>query len=259
MGKFNLKDSTGMDPASSGPAKPKGRDRKAKAGGMGSEKRVKTLSKVTAAACCVAVLAVGVGVWSQMTAAAKMSVLNEQTTGVLVASRDISTGETVDQSAFHETSVPTSLVVSGALADASGLAGEVALTPIPKGMQLSESFFAGGVNNSSLANVLASGKVAVSLSVDAEKGLSGLLRQGDTVEVLSFEDTTEGTSEPVVVCNRATVVALDALLDEPSDAYTSVTLAVSDAEAADIRAAQVESSISLILVASADSVLKGGN
>lgn len=259
MGMFNLKDPAGADPASPRPAKPKGRERKGKAGGMGPERRVKTLSKVTAAACFVAILAVGTGAWSQMTAAAKMGVLDEQTMGVLVASRDISMGEAVDQSAFHEASVPTSLVVSGALADASELSGDVALTDIPKGTQLSENFFSGGANTSSLANALASGKVAVSLSVDAEKGLSGLLRQGDAVEVLSFEDTTEGTSEPVVVCNRATVVALDALLDKPSDAYTSVTLAVNDVEAADIRAAQAESSISLVLVAAADSVLNGGN
>lgn len=223
-------------------------------GAPSSERRVKTLSKITAAACALAILAIGIGIYSQLSVASKASVLSEKTTTVLVSSRDIKAGEAADAAMFETANVPTSLVTSESLESANDLVGKVAITSIPKGAQIASSFFAGKGNASSLANALPSGKTAISVAVDAEKGMAGLLRQGDYVQVLSFVSATDGTSQPQEIAQKAEVLALDSQLIENSNAYTTITLSVTQAEAKDIRAAQEEGSLNFVLYSSAESV-----
>lgn len=217
-----------------------------------SERRIKTLSKITAAACACAIIAVGVGFYSQFNASSRIAVLNEETVDVLVASRDVGIGEKADASMFSIASVPKSLVTSGSLSDSTELIGNVALFTIPSGTQVAASFFAGAGNASSLANALSRGKTAVSVSVDVEDGMSGLIRQGDVVQVLSFVGTSSDGYQSEIIAPKATVIALDSQLDTYSNAYTSITLEVSPDESSAIRAAQENGTVSFVLYSSAD-------
>lgn len=226
---------------------------RAKTGRADSEKRVKTLSKITAVACVLAIFAVGIGVYSQLNASAKASVLNEETTTVLISVRDINAGELADAAMFVTASVPKSLVISAPLYSSNDILGKVALTSIPKGTQVSTSLFAGTGNTSSLANALPGGNLAISVAVDAEKGFAGLLHQGDTVQVLSFIDASDGSAQSEVIAKKAEVIALDNQLVENTNAYTTITLSVTQSEARDIRSAQESGSLNFVLYSSADS------
>ena len=103
-------------------------------------------------------------------------------------------------------------------------------------------------NASSLANALEPGLQAISVAVDAESGLAGLIRQGDHVDVLA-----EGN----LVVENAAVLAVDSSLYEALHEYATVTLQVAPEDALALQAVQEQASVRLVMRAAADNVQEG--
>ena len=86
------------------------------------------------------------------------------------------------------------------------------------------------------------------MAVDAESGMSGMLRSGDRVRVLAKDDSALGGSLEQVAAS-ATVAALDSSLSGSEGGYSTVTLQVTPSEAEAIRAA---SKVTLTLPSAAE-------
>jgi Flp pilus assembly protein CpaB len=106
---------------------------------------------------------------------------------VLVAKSLIQKGTPGDlvgtKSLFQTTNVPRGQVKVGALADPSALRGQVALTDIFPGQQLTVASF-GAVRAGAVASQLSAFQRAVAIPVDATHGLIGAVQPGDHVDVL---------------------------------------------------------------------------
>jgi Flp pilus assembly protein CpaB len=84
---------------------------------------------------------------------------------------------------FQATTVPKSQVKEGALSDPSALRGEVALTDIYPGEELTVGSF-GPLRAGAVASQLSGFERAVSIPVDATHGMIGQAQPGDHVDVL---------------------------------------------------------------------------
>ena len=114
--------------------------------------------------------------------------------------------------------------------------------------QLCSSSVAYSGNASKLSASIEPGYEAVSVAVDAESGISGMLRTGDRVRVLAKDDSALGAALSEV-CASARVAALDSSLSNSEGGYSTVTLEVSPDEAEAIRAA---SKVTLTLPSAAE-------
>ena len=107
-------------------------------------------------------------------------------TPVFVASQFIPRGTPVSVIAagqlMSRTTVPSSHVVAGAIADPSVVKGEVAAADIYPGQQLTATDFAAG--SISLASQLTGISRAIAIPVDSVHGLVGYVQTGDHVDLL---------------------------------------------------------------------------
>lgn len=213
--------------------------------------RVKRLGGVTAASVALAVAAAGFGAYSAFDANARIEGASAGMTAVLTAAAPIEKGSVVEASDLRVASVPASALVEGALGEdsAGAVEGRTATAAIARGAQITPGAVAGEGNASSLADALEPGSEAVTVSVDAQTGLAGLLKVGDTVRVVSVLGSMGGAGAASDVSAGARVVALDGVLDGGGD-YASVTLQVEPDEATAIRAAQAAGTVSLVLASS---------
>lgn len=192
-------------------------------------KTVRILSRISAALAAVTVGAVAFAIVFVGSAQGKIALLDANTTSVVTAIAPIEAGVVIQDSMLTVQDVPSYACVEGAIADPSSIVGRRAIGPIPTNAQVGESMLSGSQAPSSLADALEPQKVAVSLAVDAETGLSGLVKQGDTVDVLS---------ESGCAAEGLKVLAVDSSLDESQPGYTTVTLQCDRAEAEALHAAQ---------------------
>lgn len=199
---------------------------------------VRSLSRISAALAAVAVGAVAFSVVFVGNAQGKLSLLDSETVPVLVASAPIEAGTTVEEGMVETKDVPSYAVTEGSLSDPSDAVGRKAVGPIPQNGQVSESSLSASQAALSLADALEPDKVAISLAVDAETGLSGLVKQGDVVDVLAQGGTAvEG----------AKVLAVDASLDQAQTEYSTVTLQCGKDQAAILHDAQANAPTRLVL------------
>jgi Flp pilus assembly protein CpaB len=84
---------------------------------------------------------------------------------------------------YQATSVPRDQLKEGALSDPSSLHGEVVLTDIYPGQQLTSALF-GALAPGDVGDALTAYERAVSIPVDSTHGLIGTVRPGDHVDVL---------------------------------------------------------------------------
>lgn len=126
-----------------------------------------------------------------------VSVANRQET-VLVATGTIQKGTAGDLIAQERQYKPTQILAKdvsvGALTNAAALHGEVAIQDILAGQQFTAADFA--LSTGSVVGQLAPGERGVSLNLDAEHGLSGVVQPGDHVDV--YGAFTNGSGPPVV-------------------------------------------------------------
>ena len=158
-------------------------------------------------------------------------------TTVLVAGSLIPKGTSgdvvIDQKLFAPSTLTEDKAQDGAVADASALAGKVAVHDIYPGQQLAaKDFEAGG---DAVRGRLTGTQRAVSIPVDSSHGLVGTVRSGDRVDVLaSFTSSGNSAARAVIRPLAQNVLVLHAPPesdDAAAGGQSSVVLRVSDRQA----------------------------
>lgn len=167
---------------------------------------------------------------------------------VLVANNLIqkgTSGQTLATSGLYTpTKVIQKHVTTGAITDAAGLQGKVAVTDILPGQQLTLSDFAVGTG---IITELASNERAISIPLDSSHGLSGIVTPGDRVDVYSgFNVQTSGGTGPQM---RLLVPDVQVLSTSGGGQGSSgnVVLAVNDNYAAEVAYASDNGKVWLVL------------
>ncbi len=135
--------------------------------------------------------------------------------------------------------------------------GRVATQYIAKGSQLTNASTAGKDNPESLAAAIGDGMEAVTISVDAQSGMGGMLRVNDRVKVIQPNDGSLGADGFTVIADSVRIAALDGNFSSgsgSSDGYSTVTLEVTPEQAGKIRTA---GGLTLTLPSSADTTESG--
>lgn len=225
--------------------------------------KVSRLQKVTAGLAVIAVLAGGVAVVSEIDANNRIEVALSGTTEVVAATKTIRAGDEISASDLAFVSVPNSTVADGAITkkdidDSSKTpVGRVATQYIAKGSQLTNASTAGKDNPESLAAAIGDGMEAVTISVDAQSGMGGMLRVNDRVKVIQPNDGSLGGDGFTVIADSVRIAALDGNFSSgsgSSDGYSTVTLEVTPEQAGKIRTA---GGLTLTLPSSADTTESG--
>lgn len=204
---------------------------------------VKSLSRISAILAAITAGSVVFSIIFVGNAQGKLSLANSETLPVLVATQPIESGAVIEEGMFEVKDMPAYAVVEGALGDPSQAIGRSAIGPIPKNAQLGESELSPSRAALSLADALEPGKFAVSLAVDDETGLSGLLRQGDAVDVLA---------QGGIVVERVMVLAVDDSLNQARTEYSTVTVQCDAGQAEILHDAQSNAPVRLALRSSAE-------
>lgn len=225
--------------------------------------KVSRLQKVTAGLAVIAVLAGGVAVVSEIDANNRITEAFSGTTEVVAATKTIRAGDEISASDLAFVSVPNSTVADGAITkkdidDSSKTpVGRVATQYIAKGSQLTNASTAGKDNPESLAAAIGDGMEAVTISVDAQSGMGGMLRVNDRVKVIQPNDGSLGGDGFTVIADSVRIAALDGNFSSgsgSSDGYSTVTLEVTPEQAGKIRTA---GGLTLTLPSSADTTESG--
>lgn len=225
--------------------------------------KVSRLQKVTAGLAVIAVIAGGVAVVSEIDANNRIAEAFSGTTEVVAATKTIRAGEEISASDLAFVSVPNSTVADGAITkkdidDSSKTpVGRVATQYIAKGSQLTNASTAGKDNPESLAAAIGDGMEAVTISVDAQSGMGGMLRVNDRVKVIQPNDGSLGGDGFTVIADSVRIAALDGNFSSGSgstDGYSTVTLEVTPEQAGKIRTA---GGLTLTLPSSADTTESG--
>lgn len=225
--------------------------------------KVSRLQKVTAGLAVIAVLAGGVAVVSEIDANNRIAEAFSGTTEIVAATKTIHAGDEISASDLAFVSVPNSTVADGAITkkdidDSSKTpVGRVATQYIAKGSQLTNASTAGKDNPESLAAAIGDGMEAVTISVDAQSGMGGMLRVNDRVKVIQPNDGSLGGDGFTVIADSVRIAALDGNFSSgsgSSDGYSTVTLEVTPEQAGKIRTA---GGLTLTLPSSADTTESG--
>jgi len=149
-----------------------------------------------AAAAIVLAAAAGVAVYMYTSNADKRAETKVDLVDAYVASQDIPKGTTGD-TALAEGLIEPARVLSGsippaAVTDSSSLQGKVAASTISSKQFITDSSFVSpseGGGGSLAASIGSKGLVAVTVSVDAERGVANAIAPGDKVDIAVIADT----------------------------------------------------------------------
>lgn len=208
-----------------------------------SAQAVRTLTRLTAVLGALAIGAVVFALATFASAQARLSSVDAETVPVCTAAQAIAAGTVIEADMLTVRDVPASLAAEGAIGAREEAAGKLTVEPIPANGQVTAGALAASDAAASLADALDAGSRAISVAVDAETGLAGLVRHGDRVDVLS---------EGHAIVEGAKVLAVDSSLSEALEEYATVTVQVSPEGAAAIQAAQQLAPVRLTMRAAAD-------
>lgn len=213
------------------------------------------LARITAIAVAVAIAGAGYGIVTGQSAASKAAIIDEQTQQVVVAKSDIATGTQITADMVSVQNVPNSLVVSGSVTSADDVVGRTATSAIPANGVVSTSEVSGD-GTDKLSGAIDPGMVAVSVTVDSQTGVAGMLHQGDLVDVVGSESNS-GEDSATTLCSGAKVKALDSSMTDYNSEYTAVTVECTPEDAAKIVSAESSGSVSVVLHSSATGLANG--
>lgn len=147
-----------------------------------------------------------------MTEKAKAAIANIQSnqTAVLVAKQDIPLGTVIEPGMFDTSIVPNKFVQPQAVTSLDRIAGMVTVAPISKGEQISLSKLTSERRPDSsggLAGATPLGKRAVSIVADNIASLSGMIKPGNYVDVLTIIQTSMPGPDGKVT-NQAVIIPL---------------------------------------------------
>lgn len=206
---------------------------------------VRTLTRLTAVLGALAIGAVVFALATFASAQARLSSVDAETAPVCTAVQTIKAGTVIEANMLTLQDVPASLAAEGAIGTREEAVGKLAVEPIPANGQITAGALASSEPAASLAGALDAGSRAISVAVDAETGLAGLIRHGDRVDVLS-----EGRA----IVENAKVIAVDSSLSETLEEYATVTVQVSPEDAIAIQAAQELAPVRLSMRSAVDAL-----
>ena len=204
----------------------------------------------------------------------KQQVEHEQDTAkVLVAEEDIPIGlgltEIMDKRLARFQNVPQKYVASGVIDSSKDIDGQVLAFPVQKGEQITADSFKYNTK-AGLAFAIPKDQVALSISVDEVKGVSGMIKAGDLVDIIATlsgstgaagdDDMTKILLQKVKVIAVGNVIApQEGRADEPKTLTSSggsssdtkkqvVTLALAPADAEKVVFAEEKGSVWLSLL-----------
>jgi pilus assembly protein CpaB len=188
-----------------------------------------------------------------------------QMRGVLVAIHDIPARTDVTSDLFDVVQRTATQVDPDAISDPKDLSGSYALVSIPAGSVVTRSKIA-LTSSATLPAKLAVGMRAISIAIDNVKGIAGLITPGDRVDVIAIPAIVTGeTPRGYAILRGALVLALGSDLQTTTVAaagllagtpapLTTVTLAVTPAQADLIDGADLSTTLRLALRNSAEPV-----
>lgn len=206
---------------------------------------VRTLTRLTAVLGALAIGAVVFALATFASAQARLSSVDTETAPVCTTVQAIKAGTVIEANMLTLQDVPVPLAAEGAIGTREEAVGKLAVEPIPANGQITAGALASSEPAASLAGALDAGSRAISVAVDAETGLAGLIRHGDRVDVLS-----EGRA----IVENAKVIAVDSSLSETLEEYATVTVQVSPEDAIAIQAAQELAPVRLSMRSAADAL-----
>jgi len=111
---------------------------------------------------------------------------------VVVAAKDITEMEPIDESMLEVTDVPTSYVQPKALQSPEVAIGQLAAAPIKKGEQILDTKLLLPGKDTGLSSQVTPGKRAITIPIDAMRAVSRLVKPGDRVDLITALDTGAG-------------------------------------------------------------------
>lgn len=213
--------------------------------------RVKRLQRTAVASVAAAALGLTFGAYTSITSGAEVAKTKSQLVNVVVASQQIEAGSVIGADSLTIAEVPQAYVSAGATSDAESLIGKVANTRIDANTQVTSALATGDGNPASLSAAVDSGFKAVTIAVDEPAGMSGLIKVGDTVDVLGTSSQLNNGALTRIT-SSAKVIALGSSLGDSDGSYASITLQVAPDEADTIRTAQATGSVTFELHAKSD-------
>lgn len=174
----------------------------------------------------------------------------QNTTPVVVATRDLDLGAPLSAAMMQESPWPSGAVPVGAYSETKKVEGRVVRSPVFKGEPILEPKLAPEGTKGGLPSVIQSGKRAISVKVNEVVGVAGFALPGSFVDVMV--STTDGKEKAVskIVLQRILVLAVaqEANRDDTKPkVVNAVTLEVSPQEAEKIDLARSIGNLSLVL------------
>jgi pilus assembly protein CpaB len=174
----------------------------------------------------------------------------ENTTSVIVATRDLDLGAPLNASMFQVVPWPSGALPTGSFKEQKLLEGRVVRSPIFKGEPILEPKLAPEGTKGGLTSIIAGGKRAISVKVNEIVGVAGFALPGSFVDIMV--NTMDGKDKAVskIVLKRILVLAIaqEANRDETKPKVVSaVTLEVAPEEAEKIDLARSIGTLSLVL------------
>lgn len=180
----------------------------------------------------------------------------QNTTPVVVASRDLEPGAPLTASMLQLTPWPVGAIPTGVFEDMKKLEGRVIRTPVFKGEPVLEPKLAPAGTKGGLTSIIQSGKRAISVKVNEVVGVAGFALPGSYVDVMVHVTDSKNKAVSKIVLKRILVLAVaqEANRDETKPKVVSaVTLEVTPAEAEKIDLARSIGALSLVLRNAIDS------
>lgn len=181
--------------------------------------------------------------------------LAENTTKIVVASRDVDPGTVLGEGSLQLIAWPSGSVPAGAIKDLKKTQGRVASTQIFTGEPILEAKLAREGATGGLSSVLAEGKRAISIQANEIVGVAGYIRPGSRVDIMvNTHDSKDQTLSKIVLEN---ILVLATAQDDKRDqtkpkVVSTVTLEVDPRQAEMIDLARSIGTLSMALRNSLD-------
>ncbi len=191
---------------------------------------------------------------------ARQAEIDRQYTPVeaVVAAYDIRVGETLSFENLLVRKVPSGFLHTDAITPdfVDNIVGRRLLYPIARGEVLLQSHAATKMGTSFSA-LIPDGERALTFPVDQVTSVNGLLRPGDSIDLLVTMDDTNQKTYTLTLLSEVTVLATGEAVDEldateSGATYQTITLSVSAENAAKITHAREAGTLSVILRAPSD-------
>lgn len=187
-----------------------------------------------------------------------------KTTKVITAKQRMKFGEVLTSDKLTMIEWPSDTIPAGSFSDAAALLADGtrrAISPIEEGELILAVKITGDNARAGLAGIIAEGKRAVTIPVNAVDGVGGFVQPGDLVDlVLTTEDRESGEQSADIIMQAVKVLSVDQQVGERSETASiaqSVTLETDARGAKKITLGRNAGQISLLLRGTAEEIASG--